>query len=739
MGPRQRHARQRSRTHIVPIVVASVLGFFLIAGVAFGVGMLGNIDRWLSDLPDYTDANEYLVSEPTHILDANGDEIATFFVQNRQSVKAEQVSPYVLKGTVDVEDERFYDHNGIDIIGIARAVVAQLTGRSEGASTITQQLVRNTILSEEQFDQTIERKVREAFIAIEMEKIYSKDEILMMYLNTIYYGHGAYGIQAASRTYLSKDAKDLTLAEAALLIGLPNSPSYYDPTINPDAAIKRRDKVLSNMLKCEDITQEEHDAAVATPLELHVTETSDSGIKVYSQPYFVDYVRTLLQEEFSTDVLFKGGLTVKTTIDPDIQQMAESAAVDNIKRYRAADELNIGMSVVDPETGYIKAMVGGRDYSSDPGHTNHATTRRQPGSSFKVFTLATAIKMGMNPSVMVNCNSPMTWNDLPGTEPYKAQNYGGASYGTISLARATELSSNTGYLQVAETIGNQNILSTCKDLGLDTSKMKDVFAMTLGTGEVSTLGMADAFATFANGGKHRPAVAITEIQSRDGKVVYKHKDSPKEALTPGEAAAVNEVLQGVMTRGTGRSGNPWIKQKVAGKTGTAGTATDTTDLWFCGYSPQYSVSIWVGRSGSNAPIRGLHTSEMVLPVFRTFMKNALADVPAEEFPKGEEPEYKPNGEWEFSHTNARGGWKGHQTQNTQTTKPEDGEIENQPTEEGPAPGNDDEEHADDETESFGRPQNNAEPEAQNTQPSTPGPQTEQPPTEQPSPQPDSEQ
>ena len=681
MGPRQRHARQRSRTHIVPIVVASVLGFFLIAGVAFGVGMLGNIDRLLSDLPDYTDANEYLVSEPTHILDAKGNEIATFFVQNRQSVKAEQVSPFVLKGTVDVEDERFYEHKGIDPIGIARAVVAQLTGRSEGASTITQQLVRNTILSDEQFDQTIERKVREAFIAIEMEKIYSKDEILMMYLNTIYYGHGAYGIQAASKTYLSKDAKDLTLAEAALLIGLPNSPSYYDPTINPDAAIKRRNKVLGNMLKCEDITQEEHDAAVATPLELHVTETSDSGIKVYSQPYFVDYVRTLLQEEFSTDVLFKGGLTVKTTIDPDIQQKAESAAVDNINRYRAADQLNIGMSVIDPKTGYIKAMVGGRDYNSDPGHTNHATTRRQPGSSFKVFTLATAIKMGMSPSVMVNCNSPMTWNDLPGTEPYQAQNYGGSSYGTISLARATELSSNTGYLQVAETIGNQNILATCKDLGLDTSKMKNVFAMTLGTGEVSTLGMADAFATFANGGKHRSAVAITEIQSRDGKVVYKHEDDPEEVLTAGEAAAVNEVLQGVMTRGTGRAGNPWIKQKVAGKTGTAGTATDTTDLWFCGYSPQYSVSIWVGRSGSNAPIRGLHTSEMVLPVFRTFMKNALADAPVEEFPKGEEPKYKPNSEWEFSHTNAKSGHNKHENSEQEYSEDETAEYQ-EPTEEG---------------------------------------------------------
>lgn len=351
MGHRQRYARSRAKTHAVPVILVSALGFLLVAGIAFGIGMIGNVNRWLSDLPDYTNADEYLVSEPTHILDAAGNEIAEFFVQNRESVTADQVSPWVLQGTVDVEDERFYEHPGVDIIGIGRAVLAQLTGRSEGASTITQQLVRNTILSEEQFDQTIERKVREAYIALEMEKIYSKDEILMMYLNCIYYGHGAYGIQAASQTYLSKNASDLTLAEAALLIGLPNSPSYYDPTVNPDVAVERRNKVLGNMLRLGTITQEEYDAAVAEPLALNVTEVSESGINVFSQPYFVDYVKTLLQEEFSTDVLFKGGLTVKTTLDPAVQQAAETAAVENINKYpaaaRDAKDLDIGMTVID--------------------------------------------------------------------------------------------------------------------------------------------------------------------------------------------------------------------------------------------------------------------------------------------------------------------------------------------------------------------------------------------------------
>ena len=199
MGPRQRQGRSRSKTHALPMILLSFLGFLLIAGVAFGIGMIGNVNRWLSDLPDYTDANAYLVSEPTDIVDCNGNTIASFYTQNRKSITKDQVSPYVLQGTVDVEDERFYEHGGIDLWGIARASVATLTGGHEGASTITQQLVRNTILQEEQFDSTIERKVREAYIAIKMEDMYSKDEILMMYLNTIYYGHGAYGIEPPPR------------------------------------------------------------------------------------------------------------------------------------------------------------------------------------------------------------------------------------------------------------------------------------------------------------------------------------------------------------------------------------------------------------------------------------------------------------------------------------------------------------------------------------------------------------
>ncbi len=651
MSPRERQARRRSKTHAVPVILGSVFGFLLICGIAFGVGMMVNVNRWLSDLPDYTDIDNYMTSEPTSIVDMNGNEIASLYVQNRDSVEFDQISPYVIKGTVDVEDERFYAHPGVDIIGIGRAVLNQLAGRSEGASTITQQLVRNTILSEEQFDNTIERKVREAWIALQMEKIFSKDEILTMYLNTIYYGHGAYGIQAASVTYFSKNASDLTLAEAALLIGLPNAPGYYDPTTNPDLALSRRNKVLGNMLRQGTITQEEHDAAVAEPITLNLTEQTVNG--TYAHPYFVDYVKTLLQEEFSTDVLFKGGLTVKTTIDPNLQALAEDAAISRMDAVDSDGELNVGMTVIDPKTGYIKAMVGGRNYDADDSHINHATSRRSTGSAFKAITLAAAIDAGMSPALPINCSSPMT------IDPYypadgQLRNYGNYDYGTLTLAQATAKSSNTGYVQVALAIGNDKIIDMSKKLGIDTDAAgMDPYAASLtltgGGYGCSTVEMAEAFATYAAGGKHRNAVAISEILNREGEILYQHEDDPTEVLTAGEAAAVTDCLEQVMTGGgTGASGRPSINQPIAGKTGTGGTANDTTDLWFCGYTPQLSVAIWVGRSLTNDAIPYLHTADTVLPIFRTFMNSALEGVAREEFATGTAPTYKKNSEWKLA-------------------------------------------------------------------------------------------
>ena len=358
MGVRKRRARRNARTHIIGFGIAGIFGFIVLLAAAFAMSLGALITSWLQDLPDYNSADAYLVSEPTEIVDCNGTTIAEYYLQNRRSIELSEVSDYVLKATVDTEDIRFYRHNGVDPQGIARAVVMQLAGGSEGASTITQQLVRNTVLIDEQFDYTIRRKVREAYLAIQMEKMYTKDQILMMYLNTIYFGHQAYGIQAASITYFNKDAKDLSLVEAATLCGLPQSPSNYDPLQNPELALKRRNVVLNRMYTAGDLTQEEYEEAVEQPLETHAGSFLQNESQ---QPYFTDYVKQLLLEDFDQDTVFQGGLKVYTTIDPAIQDQAE-AAVNNHLNEIGNDRLEAALVAVDPDTGYITAMVGGRNY-----------------------------------------------------------------------------------------------------------------------------------------------------------------------------------------------------------------------------------------------------------------------------------------------------------------------------------------------------------------------------------------
>ena len=641
MGVRKRRARKNARTHIIGFGIAGIFGFItlLVAALAMSLGTL--VTSWLQDLPDYNSADAYLVSEPTQIVDVNGSVIAEYYLQNRRSVEIDQVSDYVLKGIVDIEDLRFYRHNGVDPQGIVRAVVRQLSGGSEGASTITQQLVRNTVLSEEQFDYTLRRKVREAYLAIQMEKMYTKDQILMMYLNTIYFGHQAYGIQAASVTYFNKNASDLSLAEAATLCGLPQSPSNYDPIQNPELAKTRRDIVLEHMYDAGDITQEEMEEAINTPLETNPGEFLESESK---QPYFTDYVKSLLLEDFDQDTVFQGGLKVFTTIDPGYQEAAENAV--NQRLEEIGDEtLDAAMVAIDPDTGYIKAMVGGRDYNIS--QYNSATqARRQPGSSFKLFTLVAALREGMDPNIYLNCNSPMSFGPT-----WTVQNFGNTSYGNRTLADAFAISSNTGFVQVAEAIGADKIVEVAKAMGISVD-LPSYASLTLGTVGVPPVQMAEAYATIATGGVHRNAVAITRIEDRNGNTVYEHEDSPDRALEEEVASAALEVMKGVtQAYGGGTAhvvGESVTSQPVAGKTGTT---ENYRDLWFCGITPQLSVATWVGHreeqeifvNGSNG-----HPDNTACPMFITFVNTVLDGASREEFPtSSKQPEYKPNSEWTF--------------------------------------------------------------------------------------------
>ena len=332
--------------------------------------------------------------------------LAEFQLEFREPVAIDQISDYVLKGTVATEDERFYSHGGVDLWGIARALVNNIMGgQLEGASTITQQFVRNTILSDEMNDITLARKVREAYISMKLEEKYTKDEILLMYLNTINYGSGAYGIEAASQRYFSKSAKDLTLVEAATLIGIPQSPTYNNPIDNMDQCTKRRNVVLERMVSNGVISREEADAAKQEPIVLNVHEQSQNGILAYD--YFTAYVRDQLTSAsgkyaYSRDEIFKGGLSVYTTLDVDVQKAAEAAAHE--KESEIGEPFEVSMVAIDPDNGFIRAMVGGKDFQQT--QVNMATgtggTGRQAGSSFKTFTLAAAIEEGIDPELLVD-------------------------------------------------------------------------------------------------------------------------------------------------------------------------------------------------------------------------------------------------------------------------------------------------------------------------------------------------
>ena len=405
------------------LTVITVITAVLVAGFV-GVYALGT--SWLQDLPDYEDADAFNTSLPTVVYASDEKTVlAEFQLENREPVTIDEISPYALQGTVATEDERFYEHGGVDLMGIARALVNNLMGGDlEGASTITQQLVRNTILVSEMDSISLERKVREAYLSIKMEERYSKDDILLMYLNTINYGSGAYGIQAAAQRYFSKDASQLTLAEAATLVGIPQSPTYNNPIDNPDNCLARRNVVLDRMLSNGCIGQDEYEAAKAEPLVLNPTEPTSDGIQKY--PYFTSYVRYLLTDpegpyKYSKDEVFKGGLKVVTTLDVNMQEAAEVAAANKeaeANNYVEGDPFEVSLVAIDPDNGYVKALVGGRDYYTS--QVNLATglggSGRQAGSSFKTFTLVAALEAGISPDTMIDCSTTVELSGLEGVQ-----------------------------------------------------------------------------------------------------------------------------------------------------------------------------------------------------------------------------------------------------------------------------------------------------------------------------------
>ena len=621
-----REAKSHAVGWVVLVAVAAV--FFICFRGATSVYAAYN--DWTKDLPEIN-SDSFNFAEDSYMYANDGKTLlAKFQLEKRDPVSIDKISKWAIKATVDVEDVRFYEHNGIDLFGIGRALFRNLTGgQLEGASTITQQLVRNTALSEEATDITLERKAREAELALEMEKQYSKEEILNMYLNTINYGDGCYGIEAAAQNYFQVSAKKLTLKQAATLAGIPQSPTAFNPKENPEKCLERRNQVLGTMLAAGDISQKKYDKLVKSGLDLNpAPEEPIQGI--YAYPYFTSFVRDELMKTdniygCSYADLFRGGLKIYTTLDTKLQDKANEACKE---QYASMDDnLDAALVAMDPTNGYVKAIVGGKDFYKD--QWNIATQGGRPsGSTFKAFTLAAAIEQGINPLTALDCSSPLKLEK--GTE---VNNFGNATYGKMTISDATAISSNTGYYRLTERIGVSALIEMAHRLGIR-SDLSAYPIITLGTENVTPLEMAEAYSTFASGGVHHDAVIITRIEDKNGDVLFENADTSERVLDESVAGAVTEVLRGVFEKSyaTAYGSGPSNGQPVAGKTGTG---VEYRDHWLVGYSPKLTCAAWIGNRDYSSTSESLTANSL----WHNFMSAALDGTEIVQFPTVASPTY----------------------------------------------------------------------------------------------------
>ena len=580
---------------------------------------------------DPPDAEEI---ESSTLYATDGTLVYTFHAEeNRKVIPLEEIPVHVREAVIAIEDERFYRHNGVDPRAILRAARTNVeAGETEqGGSTITQQYVKQEILQDD--SPTLERKLQEASTAIQLERRYSKDRILELYLNAIYFGNGAYGIEAAAHQYFGKPTVDLTLEEAALIAGLIQRPGATDPFRAPEAALERRRLVLERMLDNEMITEPEAYLAGLAPLRL------SSGIvpaaERYPAAYFVEEVKQWILDDprFGAtakerrDLLFGGGLRIHTTVDLEMQAQAEAAvgAILPDVNGPAASLVSI-----EPTTGYVRAMVGGRDFFGTGTHDKFNLATQSPGrhsgSSFKPFILAAAIEQGIDPFT-TRFNAPACITIPLPDKPWSPCNAEVAGEGRPTIAEGTVHSINTLYAQLIMKVGPQPAIDVAKKLGIR-SPLEPYPSAVLGTNDVTTYDMASAFATFANLGVHVPPTLVTKITRTDGTTLYTRKHTQQKVIDADTAATVSSILQGAIERGTGTRAR--LDRPAAGKTGTT---DDYRNAWFVGYTPELSTAVWVGFSETQVSMRPPATPIKVFggtypaQIWQRFMSAALTGRP----------------------------------------------------------------------------------------------------------------
>jgi penicillin-binding protein 1A len=629
MATRVRRRRRKPHHpvwHKVAIPLAILLGLVAIAG---GIAAAWALNVYNS-APPLSSLKPVQKGRSSAIYAADGSLIGFIRSENiRQPVQSTSL-PQVLKdATVSIEDKNFYNHGALDYEGIIRAAWKDaLAGGKpvQGASTITQQLVRNLYIHNP--EETIKRKLIEAHLAVELEEEHSKEWILTQYLNSAPYGtvegQTAVGAEAAAETYFNKHAKELNLTEAALLAGLPQAPSEYNPFLDPKAALKRRNEVLGTMVEQGYITQDEYLAAKTHGLGLNPGDK----YQVIKDPFLFDLVQNELIDKYGINTVRKGGLKAYTTIDPSLQAKAEEAVDNSCYVCYPEGGPAAGLASVDPATGAIVALASTEGYASESQFNYAWQAHRQPGSSFKAFVLTTAIKQGIDPaSTYYNGTSPKTL-EIPGGGTWTVNNAepGG---GTMSLEAATWESVNVIFAQLDLDVGPESVTETAHEMGIE-APLQSVPAEAIGglAIGVTPLEMADAYATLANGGVHHAPTAVSRVEFPGGKVDDFEKDSGERVLTPGQAYEVTRILEGVITHGTGAGYTYMGCSSEAGKTGTS---EGLSDAWFVGYTPKFSTAVWVGHpqsreyTGFGGPTAG--------PIWQSYMSAAQgSDCPEFETP-----------------------------------------------------------------------------------------------------------
>ena len=626
-GPEGRRKRKKFGGMILSAVLALILVGFLSIAAFFALAKFTTAKILSKDM---------VPMASSQFFDANGDLISTVdSEEDRIPVSIDKVPKNLQNAFLAAEDIRFYHHGGIDFKGIGRAVYTYIRyGEVQGGSTITQQLAKNYFLTQER---TLTRKIHEAFIALQIEQKYTKKEIFEMYMNQIYFGQGSYGVETAANTYFGKHVEDLDLAEAAMIAGIPKSPNYFNPLANPKAAKERQETVLGQMEKYNFITPEQHKEAYAEKLTYKSLNTNPG-----SKSYFINYCIQILIDKFGPDAVYKQGLKVYTTLDPNMQKAAEKAAALTPTYYTDNNKLKQPQSAivaVDPKTGYIKAMIGGRGTDQ---FNRAVMAERQPGSSFKPFVYLNALEKGASPNSIVD-DSP-----IPGS--WNPQNFDRRFHGRMTYRTALTYSYNVPAVKIAQKYGIENIIALAKKMGITTlaedgPQSDDNGALALGglTHGVTPLEMAGAYGAIANMGKFNKPTPIIKIMDRNNKVIYEHKNTPVTVAKESSVYMLISMMRDVMTRGTGRGAA--ISRPCAGKTGTT---SEYRDAWFVGFTPNLSCAVWIGDD-NNDSLGGMTGGGEPATLWRTFMASAVEELPNEDFkkpagfkepPRAAEPEQK---------------------------------------------------------------------------------------------------